>query len=175
MRGVSPTVFLGSHLASQWSNFESFIWYTWHLRSGTPILRWLYVMWQLHILIGCWLYYYGTHTPRSDSKAIHKFRKFITCISFYYIQHVINPQRQRWYMLDYRSFTTKHSSKVNFFLTQQIRKRWNELQLNHSSALEMLALNQKWFSGKGQLLSISRPTQDWSSRLKWPMSGRILW
>jgi len=34
MRGVSPTVFLGSHLASRWSNLESFIWYTWHLRSG---------------------------------------------------------------------------------------------------------------------------------------------
>src|SRR3989337_1696297 len=32
MRGVSPTVFLGSHLASRWSNLESFIWYTWHLR-----------------------------------------------------------------------------------------------------------------------------------------------
>ena len=28
MRGVSPTVFLGSHLASRWSNLESFIWYT---------------------------------------------------------------------------------------------------------------------------------------------------
>src|SRR5215216_32648 len=37
MRGVSPTVFLGSHLASRWSNLESFIWYTWHLRSGHKV------------------------------------------------------------------------------------------------------------------------------------------
>ena len=37
MRGVSPTVFLGSHLASRWSNLESFIWYTWHLKSGHKV------------------------------------------------------------------------------------------------------------------------------------------
>ena len=37
MRGVSPTVFLGSHLASQWSNLESFIWYMWHLRFGHKV------------------------------------------------------------------------------------------------------------------------------------------
>ena len=33
-------------------------------------------------------------TQRSDSKSIHKFSKFITGISFYYIQQVINPHRQ---------------------------------------------------------------------------------
>ena len=37
MWGASPTMFLGSHLASQWSNLESFIWYTWHLRSGHKV------------------------------------------------------------------------------------------------------------------------------------------
>ena len=37
MRGVSPIVFLSSHLASRWLNLESFIWYTWHLRSGDKV------------------------------------------------------------------------------------------------------------------------------------------
>ena len=96
-------------------------------------------------------------THRSNSKAIHKFSKFITGISFYYIQQVINPHRQRGYIIN---------TKV--FITQQITSNEMNFQLNQSSALEMLALNHKWFSAMGHLLSISRPTQDWSSRLKRP-------
>ena len=54
-------------------------------------------------------------THRSDSKAIHKFSKFITGISFYYIQQVINPHRQRGYIINTKVFTTQQitSNEIN--------------------------------------------------------------
>ena len=61
---------------------------------------------------GCWLYYYGTNTPRSESKTIYILSLWCICkCTIHYIQQVINTQRQRGYMLDYRLVPTKHSSK----------------------------------------------------------------
>ena len=63
-------------------------------------------------------------TQRSDSKAIHKFSKFITGISFYYIQQVINPHRQRGYIINTKVFTTQQITihEMNFNSTNP--RRW---------------------------------------------------
>ena len=66
-------------------------------------------------------------TQRSDSKAIHKFSKFITGISFYYRQQVINPQRQRGYIINTKVFITQQitSNEMNFNST--IPRCWKRL------------------------------------------------
>ena len=66
-------------------------------------------------------------TQRSDSKAIHKFSKFITGISFYYIQQVINPYRQRGYIINTKVFITQQitSNEMNFNSTNH--RRWKRL------------------------------------------------
>ena len=74
-------------------------------------------------------------TQRSDSKAIHKFSKFITCMSFYYIQQVINPHRQRGYIINTKVFTTQQitSNEMNFNST--IPRRWKRLLWTTSDSL----------------------------------------
>ena len=66
-------------------------------------------------------------TQRSDSKAIHKFSKFITDISFYYMQQVINPQRQQGYIINTKVFITQQitSNEMNFNSTNPWR--WKRL------------------------------------------------
>ena len=66
-------------------------------------------------------------THRSNSKAIHKFSKFITGISFYYIQQVINPHRQRGYIINTKVFITQQitSNEMNFNSTNP--RRWKRL------------------------------------------------
>ena len=75
-------------------------------------------------------------TQRSDSKAIHKFSKFITRISFYYIQQVINPHRQRGYIINTKVFTTQQitSNEMNFNSTNP--RRWKRLLWTTSDSLE---------------------------------------
>ena len=74
-------------------------------------------------------------TQRSDSKAIHKFSKFITGISFYYIQQVINPHRQRGYIINTKVFITQKitSNEMNFNST--IPQRWKCLLWTTSDSL----------------------------------------
>ena len=126
-------MFLGSHLASRWSNLESFIWYTWHLRSGTPILGRLYVMWQLHILTGCWLYYYGTHTTRSDSKTIHKLSLWHTFenvpVITYNKSSTHNDNEDTYWIIDY--FQQNILVNTDVFITQQITS--NEMNFNSTN------------------------------------------
>ena len=66
-------------------------------------------------------------TQRSDSKAIHKFSKFITGISFYYIEQVMDPQRQRGYIINTKVFITQQitSNEMNFNSTNP--RRWKRL------------------------------------------------
>lgn len=74
-------------------------------------------------------------THRSNSKAIHKFSKFITGISFYYIQQVINPHRQRGYIINTKVFTTQQitSNEMNFNST--IPRHWKGLLWTTSDSL----------------------------------------
>ena len=64
---------------------------------------------------------------RSDSKAIHKFSKFITGISFYYIQQVINPHRQREYIINTKVFTTQQITSHEMNFNSTIPRRWKRL------------------------------------------------
>ena len=73
----------------------------------------------MHVQLCIWKIFFCLVAPltqRSDSKAIHKFSKFITGISFYYIQQVINPHRQRGYIINTKVFITQQitSNEMNF-------------------------------------------------------------
>ena len=74
-------------------------------------------------------------TQKSDSKAIHKFSKFITGISFYYLQQVINTQRQRGYIINTKVFITQQitSNEMNFNSTNP--RRWKRLLWTTSDSL----------------------------------------
>ena len=75
-------------------------------------------------------------TQRSDSKAIHKSSKFITGISFYYIQQVINPQRQWGYIINTKVFITQQitSNEMNFNSTNP--RPWKRLLWTRSDLWE---------------------------------------
>ena len=67
-------------------------------------------------------------THRSNSKAIHKFSKFITGISFYYIvQQVINPHRQRGYIINTKVFTTQQITSHEMNFNSTIPRCWKRL------------------------------------------------
>ena len=66
-------------------------------------------------------------THRSNSKAIHKFSKFITGISFYYIQQVINPHRQQGYIINTKVFTAQQITSHEMNFNSTIPRRWKRL------------------------------------------------
>ena len=75
-------------------------------------------------------------TQRSDSKAIHKFSKFITGMSFYYIvQQVINPHRQWGYIINTKVFTTQQITSHEMNFNSTILRRWKCLLWTTSDSL----------------------------------------
>ena len=89
-------------------------------------------MWQLHILIECWLYYYCTHTPRSDSKTIHKLSwhafanvPFIT----YNKSSTHNDNEDTRWIIDHFQQNILANTKVS--ITQQITS--NEMNFNSTN------------------------------------------
>ena len=74
-------------------------------------------------------------TQRSDSKAIHKFSKFITGISFYYIQQVINPHRQWGYIINTNIFTTQQITSHEMNFNSTILRRWKRFLWTTSDSL----------------------------------------
>ena len=90
-------------------------------------------MWQLHILTGCWLYYYGTHTPRSDSKTIHKLSLWHAFANVPFITYnkssTHNDNEDTCWIIDYFQQNILANTKV--FITQQITS--NEMNFNSTN------------------------------------------
>ena len=114
-------------------------------------------MWQLHILIGCWLYYYGTHTPRSDSKTIHKLSLWHAFANVPFITYnkpsTHNDNDDTFWIIDY--FQQNILVNTEVFITQQItsnemnfssttRWRWKHLLWTRSDSLGRATYCQSW-------------------------------
>ena len=90
-------------------------------------------MWQLHVLTGCWLYYYGTHTPRSDSKTIHKLSLWHAFANVPFVTYnkssTHNDNEDTCWIIYYFQQNILANTKV--FITQQITS--NEMNFNSTN------------------------------------------